>query len=109
MSLQKRRMRRVYLRQRTASVRADKVQYEAAVEAAVSLQPLTGVMAAQMYGKELDEMRLLLTTPEVLIKEGMGVCVDVSAAEPPDYEVVYTADWLKHTAAHIRRIPEGKR
>lgn len=110
MSLQRKRMQVVYLKRKTTSVRADKARYEETyTEASVSLQPLSGAVAAQMYGKEIDRMLLLLADPDLTIEEDMGVCVDAAASEAPDYEVVYTAHWAKHTVAHIRYIPMGKR
>ena len=110
MSLQRKRMQTVYLRHKAASVRADKVTYtETPTEISASLQPITGAVAAQMYGTELSKTLLLLADPSVVIEEGMGVCVEVPAVEAPDYKVVYTARWSKHTVAHIQFIPPGKR
>lgn len=74
-----------------------------------TIQPLTGAMAAQMYGQRLGETRLLLTLPDVDLEAGMGVCVDVPVDAWPDWRVVYVARWSKHAVAHIQCIPLWER
>ncbi len=74
-----------------------------------TIQPLSGRTAAQMYGEKLVEMRLLLTYPDVILDEGMGLCVEVEPTAPPDFKVVYVPEWDMHTAAHIQYIPPEQR
>ena len=111
MSLQRSRMRDVAVHQVMNSVRKDAVKYATAYEMlSVTLQPLEGQFNATLYGEKLLKMQLLLTNePTALLPEGTGVCVEVPADIPPDYRVVSSKTWARHTTAHIERIPEGAR
>ena len=111
MGLQRNRMRDVAVHQVMASVRKDTVKYNPAYETlSVSLQPLEGQLNATMYGAQLNKMLLLLTNePTALLPEGAGVCVDVAIDALPDYRVVSSKTWARHTVAHLNLIPEGRR
>jgi|GEM_PF-1380069 len=111
MSLQRNRMRDVTVHQVMHSVRKDVVKNNPASDTlSVSLQPLTGQLNATMYGARLNKMQLLLTNePTALLPEGAGVCVDVPADALPDYRVVSSKTWTRHTVAHIEWLPERKR
>ena len=111
MGLQRNRMRTVAVHRVVASVRKDVVKYNPAyVTLSVSLQPLEGQLNATMYGAQLNKMLLLLTNePTTLLPEGAGVCVDVAIDALPDYRVVSSKTWARHTVAHLDLIPEGRR
>jgi hypothetical protein len=109
-SLMLSRMRTVALRRRKQVVRDDESGYETACTLLpATVQPLTGAVAAQMYGERLSMTKLLLAAPDAAMEVGMGVCVDVAPSQPPDYRVVYVAGWSQHAVAHIRYIPEAER
>ena len=111
MGLQRSRMRDVAVHQVLASIRKDVVKYNPAYETlSVSLQPLEGQLNATIYGAQLNRMLLLLTNePTALLPEGAGVCVDVAINALPDYRVVSSKTWARHTAAHLDLVPEGRR
>lgn len=73
------------------------------------IRPLSGTLAARMYGEPLQETRLLLTWPGGDLAVGMGVCVDVGPQDAPDWRVVYVACWPRHCQAHIRYLPPWER
>ena len=82
--------------------------FEAAGHAVqASITPLSGAVAAHMYGLRLNKMLLMLSPPETDVREGDGVCVETT--EEPDYRVVYTARWSQHAVAHLQFIPEDER
>lgn len=107
--MQRKRQITVTLRKRVRAVRDDKSCYGEGMPIVATVQPLNGVMAAQMYGDRLGMTKLLLTDPGSPIVEGMGACVDVPPEAEPDYKVMYVAGWAKHTVAHIQFIPEEER
>jgi hypothetical protein len=111
MGLQKSRKRDVVAHQVMSAVRKDAVKYNPAYEIlSVTLQPLMGQFNAQIYGAQITKMLLLLTNePTSLLPEGAGVCVDVAIDAPPDYRVVSSKTWARHTVAHLDLVPEGAR
>ena len=111
MSLQKSRLRDIAVHQAVNSVRKDVTKYNAEYGTlSVTLQPLEGQLHATMYGARITKMLLLLTdTPTSLLPEGAGVCVDAAADALPDYRVVSSKTWARHTVAHLDMVPEGKR
>jgi hypothetical protein len=104
-------MRDVTIHQVVSLVRKDAPKYNPAYETlSVTLQPLEGQLNATMYGAQLSKMLLLLTNePTALLSEGAGVCVDVAVDAPPDYRVVSSQTWARHTVAHLDLVPEGRR
>jgi hypothetical protein len=106
MTLAQKYLRRIALKQPREAGEGYREEYRIAL---ASIQPLSGAMAAQMYGDRLQEVRLLLTQPETELTVGMGVCVDAQPEDWPDWRVVYVAGWPRHTLAHIRFIPPWER
>lgn len=73
------------------------------------IQPLSGSIAANMYGEKLNRMKLVLYDGGTPLNEGMGLCVDVAGAEPCDYRIISAEGWAGHQRAHIEWIPHGRR
>jgi hypothetical protein len=111
MGLQRSRTRNVAIHQILDSVDKDIPMFNTAYSTlAVSLQPLDSQVYAQIYGTRISKMLLLLTgKPTSLLPEGAGVCVDVAIDEPPDYRVVSSKTWSRHTVVHLDWFPEGQR
>lgn len=106
MTLAQKHLRRIALKRPGEAGEGYREEYEIAL---ASVQPLSGVTAAQMYGERLQEVRLLLAQPETGLEVGMGVCVDAQPEDWPDWRVVYAARWPRHSLAHIRFIPPWER
>lgn len=77
-----------------------------AVRAAV--YPLSGQLAAQMYGDKLTQMRLMLYDGPETIRPGLGVCVDVPGTQSCDYRVVSVERW-GHQKVTLEWIPPDMR
>jgi len=108
MSLAKKHLRSVALKKPVKTVRGSGYAEEYECRE-VSVQPLSGMLAAQMYGEKLTKMELVIAPPSVRLAEGMGMCVDVPPDKPPDYKVVYVESWPSHTIAHIELLPKAKK
>jgi hypothetical protein len=103
MGISQKNLREVALKKPIKTVRGS--GYEETGEIGrVSIQPLSGVLAGQMYGQKLSKMKLVIAPPGVRITEGMGICLDVAPNKPPDYQVVYVETWPTHSIAHIELL-----
>ena len=111
MALQRSRTRTVAIHQIVDDVDKDTPKFNANYDTlSVSLQPLESQITAQIYGARVSKMLLLLTNqPTALLPEGAGVCVDVAVNAAPDYRVVSSQTWARHTVAHIEWVPDGMR
>lgn len=111
MALQRSRTQTVAVHQIVDEVDKDIAKFNASFDTlTVQLWPLESQIAAQIYGDRLSKMLLLHTSkPTALLPEGAGVCVDVALSALPDYRVVSSKNYLRHTAAHLEWQPEGDR
>jgi hypothetical protein len=111
MALQRSRTRNVAVHQIVDDVDKDRPKYNTDYDTLnVSIQPLESQISAQIYGARISKMQLLHTNkPTTLLPEGAGVCVDVAADALPDYRVVSSKSWARHTVAHLDWVPEGAR
>ncbi len=74
------------------------------------IQPLSGSVAAQIYGEKVSKMKLLLYDGTEHLTEGMGVCVEVAGDQPCDYFIKAPPEgWSGHQRATIEWIPPGRR
>lgn len=73
------------------------------------VQPLTGSLAAQMYGLKVQTMRLMLYDGGIPLGIGMGVCLEVSGTDPCDYQIIDAQAWAGHQRATLEWIPPGRR
>jgi hypothetical protein len=60
---------------------------EGAIEIRAVIQPMSGHVAAQIYGTEITNKRRMLYDGQETVSLGMGVCVDVDADSPCDYRI----------------------
>ena len=74
-----------------------------------NIQPMSGTAAAQAYGLQPSQMRLLLALPDCDIAEDDGLCVQVDADAEPDFRVIYVERWRRNVRAYLRLIPEAER
>jgi len=68
------------------------------------IQPVSSRLAAQTYGLKANSMLLLLYDGSAAIRAGDGVCVDVDAAQTPDYRVVSRKLWGGYGEYEIERL-----
>jgi hypothetical protein len=73
------------------------------------IQPLSGQIAANLYGERLTRMKLLLYDGVEVFTEGAGVCVEAAGTASCDYRIVSCEGWAGHQRAHIEWIPESRR
>lgn len=72
------------------------------------IRPLTGTIAAQMYGDKLSQTRLMLYEGPELLALGMGLCVEVPGEASCDYRITALEQW-DHWRATLEWIKEGLR
>lgn len=69
-----------------------------------TVQPMSGSIAAQLYGEERALMKLLLTNSQTALNEGMGVCLE-DAAGACDYRIAAPVErWGTHQRAVLKRL-----
>lgn len=108
MALQRSRQQTYTIRPPTKGVQGNAFGAEG-YELTATIQPMSGTAAAQMYGLQPSQMRLMLFAPDDRVRKDHGVCVDVTPDADPDYRIIYVEQWLKHGRAHLKYIPEGER
>jgi len=74
------------------------------IEAVCDMQPMSGELAQQEYGLEIECVRRIYTAPNADIVEGVKIA---DRGQKPKYIVKYAEQWKDYTMALLSMIPQA--
>lgn len=107
MRLRKRQMRKYYLKPQISkkdNEGASYVEYGVPFAFMADISPASGKTQAELYGIRLTNILNMILSNEIILNEGVGVCVYVDPDNPPDYKIISIKRYTSHMSCELEKV-----